>query len=275
MISKITGGPTRHLFTTKILNKYDVKYYQCLETGFIQTEEPFWLEEAYSSAITKLDIGLPQRNVTLSDRTAKIISNNFNINETFLDYAGGYGMFTRMMRDKGFNFYHTDIYCPNLFAEFFDLKDITANNRFEVVTAFEVFEHMANPAVEINELLQFSDNILFSTELQPETEIKSANDWWYFIPETGQHISLFTEKALASLAKKHGLYFHTDKVGLHLFTRSKFTNNPVQTRDPFFLRKMKKLVKNLENAKYPSRESLLQKDWEMINNNLKASLKND
>ncbi len=59
MISKITAGQTKLLFTAKVLGKYDVQYYQCVITGFIQTEEPYWLEEAYSSAITKLDIGLP------------------------------------------------------------------------------------------------------------------------------------------------------------------------------------------------------------------------
>jgi hypothetical protein len=269
MISKITGGPTRHLFTTSVLNKYNVQYFECLDTGFIQTEEPFWLEEAYSSAITKLDIGLPQRNVTLSERTAKIISSSFDPQQYFLDYAGGYGMFTRMMRDKGFKFYHTDVYCQNLFAEYFDLKDSPANARFELVTAFEVFEHLVDPDKGINELLKFSDNILFSTELVPKKEIKNPGDWWYFIPETGQHISLYTEKALASLAEEHGLFFHTDGIGLHLFTKVKFAYNPVQTRDPFLLRKMKKLVKNLERSTYPSPESLLQADWEMINSKLK------
>jgi hypothetical protein len=29
MESKITGGPTTLLFTAKVLNKYDVKYYRC------------------------------------------------------------------------------------------------------------------------------------------------------------------------------------------------------------------------------------------------------
>jgi len=35
----------------KILNKYDVKYFYCDYCGFIQTEEPYWLEEAYKEPI--------------------------------------------------------------------------------------------------------------------------------------------------------------------------------------------------------------------------------
>ena len=97
MQSKITGGDTTLLFTAKLLNQYDVKYYRCNQTGFIQTEDPYWLNEAYSSAITKLDVGLVYRNVELSDRVSKILVKYFNPNGTFLDYAGGYGLLTRLM----------------------------------------------------------------------------------------------------------------------------------------------------------------------------------
>lgn len=94
MQSKITGGDTTLLFTAKILGKYDVKYYRCNQTGFIQTEEPYWLDEAYSSAITKLDVGLPYRNITLSEKVSKLLVKDFDKTGIFLDYAGGYGLFT-------------------------------------------------------------------------------------------------------------------------------------------------------------------------------------
>ena len=147
MKSKITGVPTKELFTATVLNKYTVRYYKCLETGFIQTEEPYWLDEAYSSAITKLDVGLLFRNQTLSSDVQKIISEHFDYGGRFLDYAGGYGVFTRMMRDKGFDFYHTDKYCTNIFAEYFELEPET-HSKFELVTVFEVFEHMTDPVSE-------------------------------------------------------------------------------------------------------------------------------
>ncbi len=43
--------------------------------------------------------------------------------DPFLDYAGGYGVFTRLMRDIGFDFYWHDPYTQNLFANGFE-KDI-------------------------------------------------------------------------------------------------------------------------------------------------------
>jgi hypothetical protein len=268
MKSKITGGNTTLLFTTKVLSKYDVKYYRCNDTGFIQTEEPYWLNEAYSSAITKLDIGLPYRNIHQSESVGKILLTSFDKHAKFLDYAGGYGLFTRLMRDKGFDFYNTDKYCQNLFADYFDLKDLPSGTRFELTTAFEVFEHLTQPAIEMKEMLSYADNLLFSTELQP-THVISVNDWWYFAPETGQHISFYTEAALAHLAKQAGYNFYTDGHSLHLYTKQEFTSNPlIQPKDSFLLRKAKKFVRKTEQKKYTYPESLLMKDYEFIKSKL-------
>jgi hypothetical protein len=264
MESKITGGHTTLLFEAKVLSKYDVKYYRCNDTGFIQTEEPYWLDEAYSSAITRLDIGLPYRNIQMADRVSRIILNSFNSNRKFLDYAGGYGLFTRLMRDKGFDYFNTDKYCQNMFAEHFDLQDLPANTLFELTTAFEVFEHLVQPAKDAQEMLSYADHLLFTTELQP-AEINTVNDWWYFAPETGQHIAFYNEDSLAYLAKQAGYNFFTDGQMLHLFTKKQFDKNPlVEGRDSFLLRKAKKYVRKMEQAKYRYPESRLMKDYEFI-----------
>lgn len=47
MTCKICGSETSQKFKAKILVKYDINYYHCENCGFLQTEEPFWLEEAY------------------------------------------------------------------------------------------------------------------------------------------------------------------------------------------------------------------------------------
>ena len=269
MKSKITSGATEELFTTKVLNKYDVKYYRCLDTGFIQTEDPYWLSEAYSSAITKLDIGLVSRNEGLRTTTIPLINNFFNVDGKFLDYAGGYGLFTRQMRDCGYDFYHSDIYCQNIFAEDFDLKDLPENTKFELVTAFEVFEHMSNPIEEIEAISKYADNILFSTVLQPKEKLTSVNDWWYFIPETGQHLALYTEKSLSTLGKKFGYQFYSNGISTHLFTRKTLSKNPFEkTEEPWLIRKMRKKVKRYEDKQNPVKESLLPTDWAQIKGKL-------
>jgi hypothetical protein len=265
MKSKITGGDVEVCFTGKVLNKYDVTYYRCLDTGFIQTEEPYWLTEAYSSAITKLDIGLVGRNEIMREKLAPILSNFFNATGKFLDYAGGYGLFTRMMRDRGYDFYHTDIYCQNLFAEYFDLIDVPAETKFELITAFEVFEHLPNPLAELEQMAKYADSIFFSTMLQPKIELKSFEDWWYFIPETGQHVALYTEKSLAFLAQKFGYHFYTDGIGIHLFTKKQLPRNPFAVQKlPYLMATMKRKVDRYFRKLDLPRESLLQKDFELI-----------
>lgn len=268
MKSKITGGNTSLLFKKKVLNKYDVTYYRCNETGFIQTEDPYWLDEAYSSAITKLDIGLPYRNIHLAETSGKLLALNFNKEGTFLDYAGGYGLFTRLMRDKGFNFYNTDKYCQNLFAENFDLADLPQGTQFELTTAFEVFEHLTDPLEEIKSMLRYSDNLLFTTELQPDKP-EEINDWWYLSLETGQHIAFYNTDSLAFIAKKLGYNFYTDGSFLHLFSKKQFAPDLLRPKkEEFLIRKAKKFIRNKEEKKFGKFESLLMKDWKYIKDKL-------
>lgn len=274
MLSKITGGQTTLIFTATFLNKYEVKFYRCNDTGFIQTEEPYWLDEAYSSAITKLDIGLPYRNITLSGIAENILLKNFNPNSKFLDYAGGYGLFTRLMRDKGFDFYTTDKYCDNLFAEYFDLADLGDKANFELITAFEVLEHLPDPYTELKTMLGYADNLLFTTELQPSAPLTDVNDWWYFIPETGQHISFYNEASLKYMANKLGYHFYTNGINVHLFTKNGLTNDPFKkVREPFLIRKMRKYLKKYDSSQTIQRETLLQRDWEMIKHQIGDTVK--
>lgn len=227
--SKITGGPTEKVFTATLLGKYQVSYYRCIETGYMQTEEPYWLNEAYADAIVAFDVGLAERNLKLSDISRKIIGKFFDANKTFLDYGGGYGLFVRIMRDYGINFYTYDAYAENTFARYFEKKDWKQNNgeKYEMITAFELMEHITNPVELIGELLNYSDSIFFSTELiTKKIDTTSADSWWYFVPETGQHVSFFTKEALAYIANKYNCYLYTNEKNLHIISRKKLSSNP-------------------------------------------------
>lgn len=219
---KICGASSELYSVKKVLSKIDVRYYQCTACHFIQTEEPYWLDEAYNNAITKLDIGLVYRNEYLAPLVSTIIKLFFQPNAKFIDYGGGYGLFVRMMRDRGLDFYRQDIYCENLFAKHFDLSDLPSNSRFDMLTAFEVFEHLPDPIGEIEKMLSFSDTILFTTELQPSDKT-ALNNWWYFTPETGQHVSLYSLQSLQNLAGKFNMHLLSHN-NLHLLSKTKRNN---------------------------------------------------
>ena len=220
------------LFEDRIMHKYSVHYHQCNTCGLIQTETPYWLDEAYEKAITTLDIGLLSRNINLSQVVFDLLTTHFDSAARFLDYGGGYGVLVRLLRDKGLNFYRQDIYCENIFAANHDISDLAdAEQSFELATCFEVFEHTDKPHELLKTLNKYSSSILFSTLLIPDRSVKSASDWWYFVPETGQHITFYTQKALLILADKLNMNFYSNGESLHLFTTLKFNKNPLEAKN--------------------------------------------
>ena len=144
-LCKICNGTSSFAFSKQVLGRYQVSYFQCNSCGFIQTETPYWLNEAYSSAIADTDIGYITRNLVNRNIVSSLINTAFNSKGRFLDYGGGYGLFVRLMRDAGYDFYRQDKFCNNLFAQQFDIKSFnTINLSFDLLTAFEVFEHLEN-----------------------------------------------------------------------------------------------------------------------------------
>lgn len=246
---------TAHFFAEgKILTKYSVSYFHCEKCGFVQTEEPYWLKEAYSDPINRCDVGLVSRNIDLSKKTTAILLSFFKANGKFIDYGGGYGLFVRLMRDIGFDFYRCDKHCENIFSKDFE-AEVNGFGQFELVTAFEVFEHLAHPLEEIEQMLGYSRNVLFTTELIPDT-LPRPGEWRYYIPEYGQHISFYTLKTLSTIAERFSLNLYSDGKFFHLLT---------DKRIPPYVFKMvsRKRISSII-AMTSCRKSLLYADYEKI-----------
>jgi len=213
MTCKICGCKTQELFIKKILKKYNIQYFKCENCEFIQTEKEYWLEEAYSNSINSTDVGYMQRNIFYSKRLLILLYLLFKKNGKYLDYAGGYGVFVRLMRDNGFNFYWEDKFTQNLFARCFE-----SNNQinFNAVTLFEVFEHFESPINEIESILKLTDTIIFSTEVYPKL---IPENWWYLGLDHGQHISLYSKKTFNYIAVLFDLKYYN--IGsLHILSKT-------------------------------------------------------
>ncbi|MFZ0456230.1 MAG: class I SAM-dependent methyltransferase, partial [Ignavibacteriaceae bacterium] len=195
--------------------KYDVQYFRCKNCEYIFTEEPYWLEEAYKHAINIFDTGILDRNLHFRKLVSILIYFFYVKRKKFLDYAGGYGIFTRLMRDTGFDFCWDDPFCENIMAKGFEYNP-NEKNRIQLLTAFEVFEHLVNPVNELEKMLEISKSIVFSTELVP-VPLPMPDEWWYYAFEHGQHISFYSKKTLVMLANKFNLNFYNYN-NLFLFT---------------------------------------------------------
>lgn len=214
---KICGTSTERIFQTKILNKYRIQYFQCPNCLFVQTEPVYWLKEAYQTPMDKSDTGVLQRNILLSLKTSLLIHFLFDKKGRYLDYAGGWGIFTRLMRDRGFNFYWYDLYTENKFARGFEGK---LNTKYELITLFEGFEHFDNPREEFKKIFKLSNNILFSTELVPKPT-PNPKEWWYYGLNHGQHISFYSKETLEKIAKEYSFFYNTNDKDIHLFSKRK------------------------------------------------------
>lgn len=216
---KICASSSYLIGQKKVLGDYTASYYQCASCGFVQTDTATWLNRAYSVAINKSDVGVFRRNKFLIPVTTAIIKFFYDSNGKFLDYGAGAGIFVRMMRDAGYDFYYFDKYCYNIFAQGFEVHTVS-RKAYDIITAFEVFEHFLNPLLEIEMMLNMSDNILFSTELvispAPPLDV-----WNYYGLEHGQHISFYSRNSLKYVAHKFGLNFYTNNKSFHLFTKKK------------------------------------------------------
>lgn len=216
---KLCRMPSTPFATGTILGKYEIQYFRCPECGLVQTEEPYWLGEAYAQPINTTDLDVVGRSVAFARTCEVLISTLFDASGKFVDYGGGYGTFVRLMRDAGFDFRRHDKYCPNIFAQGFDVTP-GDQSKIELITSFEVFEHLPEPGQELDQLLQRTSNVFFSTSLIALNDPPKPGDWWYYGLDHGQHITFYTRESFERFARRSGLYFYSTGI-LHLLTRRK------------------------------------------------------
>jgi hypothetical protein len=196
---RLCEGTTAPKFRLTLLKKYDVGFYRCSQCESLQTDPPFWLDEAYADQRRFFDTGAIIRNQRLIVKLWYIKHLfGFRDGAAALDWGGGDGLFTRMMRDIGIDAYHYDKFATNTYAAGFD---DAPGKRYEIITAFEVWEHLPAPATAIDELFSRKPAVLFLT-----TVLYTGQDanWAYIWPTTARHVFFFSPKAMQFIAKRYG-----------------------------------------------------------------------
>jgi hypothetical protein len=196
----------------------------------------------------------------------EVLANSLKVdNPKVLDWGGGYGLLTRILRDRGMRCAHYDPYTEPLFAEKTDLR---SDARFDLIVLSEVMLHMTDPVSTLTELLKFSDNIMFTAVIAPPDV---TPDWWYFMPDTGQHVAIFSQQTIPELGSALKVKTLSDKQFFHLvakdqpglLTRLLFTKRFI----PFGVAALLYLKRQVMRALGKS-NSLLQNDQEELINRL-------
>lgn len=133
-----------------------------------------------------------------------------------LDYGGGHGLLSDLLRDAKWD---SSSYDPFVDRN----KQLHELGKFDLVTAYEVFEHVPDAPKLVSDLaglLRDDGVILFST-LVSDDHIAPCQrlTWWYAAPRNG-HISLFSKKSLYLLGQREGFNFGSLSPNLHSYWRA-------------------------------------------------------
>lgn len=203
------------------LSLIPVYYYKCNKCDFLFAPELYsWTKEEFSKKIYNdfyINIDPDYETIRPTNNANLIIRLFSEVKEQIhhLDYGGGNGKCSNILLKEGFN---TLSYDP-----FIEYKKLIPKS-YNLISAFEVFEHHPNPnelIKELGNLLSDDESLIIFSTLLSDGQIKqnSRLDWWYASPING-HISLFSSKSLFLLASKYGFKVASLNAGFHLMFKN-------------------------------------------------------
>jgi len=213
--SLCSGEDAPKVGTQRMLTKYDADYFQCVHCDLIQTESPYWLEEAPWASIAHMDTGAVMRH-DVCVRVALMVAHLFDLDGTSqgMDYGAGFGLFVRAMRDRGFDFRWWDIFSPNIFAKGFEADH---TQRHDLVTAFEFFEHLPRPGTELAPLFAAGHDVILVGTVLHDGQYRP--DWYYMFPAIGGHVVFYSPKTMQHIADRWGYQVVATKQHTAFFRR--------------------------------------------------------
>jgi len=210
------GSGAQNLLPPSDMN---VSYVQCSQCGFCFAPEfSAWSLEDFATRIYNEDYAIVDPDYT----DARPRANAGSLLATFgergrgirhLDYGGGHGLLSKLLRDGG---WPSESYDP-----FVDRSvSLSGLGQFDLVTAYEVFEHVPDVRrliADLASLLRPDGVVLFSTLLSDGNIAPGRPlSWWYAAPRNG-HISLFSARSLAALGAIEGFSIGSFSPDLHAY----------------------------------------------------------
>jgi 2-polyprenyl-6-hydroxyphenyl methylase/3-demethylubiquinone-9 3-methyltransferase len=201
------------------LSGIPIFYRRCNVCGFLFTDAfDDWSSDAFLRHIYNAQyVDVDPDFVTLRPTAnAQMVAGAFGGSRnsiSIVDYGGGNGLLASLLLEDNFQ---AVTYDP-----FYADSSTLPPGRFDLVTCFEVMEHVPFPdkaLAEMTSLLSDQGAILFSTLIQPPTFAQMGLNWWYVGPRNG-HVSIHSRDSLIRLFHKEGMQTASFSDAFHIAFR--------------------------------------------------------
>lgn len=179
---RLCGATMHAVFRKVLLERHDVRFYQCTHCCSLQTEQPHWLSEAYVPRNERFDTGQVTRSLVNAAFVAALLKAADIGRARVVDYGCGSGLCVRSLRDAGVDAWGYDRYSEPRLALAYQTPDFRG---FDVLNMCEVMEHFDEPRQALDEIFA-SDPLL--VVVQTGLMDSPDPDWGYLAPDHGQHI---------------------------------------------------------------------------------------
>jgi 2-polyprenyl-3-methyl-5-hydroxy-6-metoxy-1,4-benzoquinol methylase len=190
---------------TRAFDHWDHKTFR----QYIYNEEYIQVDPAYSTIRPQKDVGMVHQLIA-GARHVRI-----------LDYGGGTGVCAQILAGQG---YQADSWDPITDMDsdgLYNSRSIPAAASYDLVTAFEVFEHSPHPAETIREATSFlrQDGVLFFSTCAIDALPPRTVGFWYIAPRNG-HVTIYTTASLRHILSTNGYRMHSFHTNWHIAFRT-------------------------------------------------------
>ena len=212
------------------LKKNEFGFYQVTPTPSAEEITKFYADEFYTDEYknfndASLEVQIKDK-AFFEGRWSDIYDNFLEINKdlkkgnSILDIGCGWAQALLFFKEKGFDCYGFD---PAIEAVEYGCKkglnikhagldgmDVFENKKFEMVTMFNVLEHLANPSQTINQIKEIlQPNGILAIDVPNEfndfqtvgRDVHGLDDWWVAPPN---HLNYFSKDSLVKFLVSHG-----------------------------------------------------------------------
>jgi SAM-dependent methyltransferase len=197
---RLCGAELAPVFRKLLLKKHDVQYFQCTACQAMQTEIPYWLDEAYDPGNERFDSGQVTRSILNAAFLNWLVTVAELSSPRLLDYGCGSGLLVRLLRDSGLNAWGLDRHSNPRLSLGFQVSDPVG---FDVINLCEVIEHFDQPRVALDEIFRANPSLVVV-----QTGIMGEPDpsWFYLADFHGQHIFFLTVATINWIASHYKRY---------------------------------------------------------------------